>query len=133
MYTWNFQLAPISIPLLWADFLSHFNLLVNVKGWWAVHGYFPESIILQASLGPVLAFQTVSILSAPQPIQKRLEEFPDVLSSEKFTASKPRHNVWHHLLTTSGPPVFAKPWRLDPEKLAAAKKEFAQMEKAGII
>ena len=39
----------------------------------------------------------------------------------------------HHLLTNSGPLVFAKPWKLDPEKLAAAKDEFSAMEKAGII
>ena len=32
VYTWNFQLAPVSIPLLGADFLSHFNLLVEIKG-----------------------------------------------------------------------------------------------------
>ena len=28
---------------------------------------------------------------------------------------------------------FAKPWRLDPDKLVAAKEEFSTMEKAGII
>ena len=39
----------------------------------------------------------------------------------------------HHLLTTSGPPVYSKPQRLDPDKLSAAKEEFSAMEKAGII
>ena len=133
MYTWNFQLAPISIPLQGADFLQHFNLLVNVKGRLVVHVDCPESVILQASPGPVPVFQTVSFLSAPQRVQKLLEDFPDILSLDRFNASKPLHGVGHHLLTNPGPLIFAKPWRLDPKKLAAAKEEFAQMEKVGII
>ena len=72
-------------------------------------------------------------MSAPQQVKKLLEEFPDVLSSDGFTATKPRHGVRHHLLTNPGPPVFSKPRRLDPEKLAAAQEEFSAMEKAGII
>ena len=74
----------------------------------------------------------ISIFS-PKCIKKLLTDVPDVLSSKGFTASKPRHLVRHHLLTNPGPPVFAKPRRLDPEKLAAAKEEFSPMEKAGII
>ena len=46
---------------------------------------------------------------------------------------KPHHGLRHHLLTNPGPPFFAKPWRLDQEKLAAAKDKFSAMEKAGII
>ena len=36
VYTWNFQLAPVSVPLLRADFLQH--LLVNIKGCHVVLG-----------------------------------------------------------------------------------------------
>ena len=32
VYTWTFQLAPVSVPLLDVDFLEHFNLLVIIKG-----------------------------------------------------------------------------------------------------
>ena len=31
VYTWTFQLAPVSVPLLGADFLEHFDLLVDIK------------------------------------------------------------------------------------------------------
>ena len=98
-----------------------------------MHADCPESVILQASPGPVPAFRSVAFLSVPLWIKKLLEDFPDVLSSDCFTASKPHHGVQHHLLPNPGPPVFAKPLRLDPEKLAAAKEEFSAMEKAGII
>ena len=45
VYTWNFQLAPLSAPLLGADFLQHFNLLVNIKGRRVVHADCPEFVI----------------------------------------------------------------------------------------
>ena len=133
VYTWNFQLAPVYVPLLRADFLGHFKLLVDIKDRKVVHADCPEDVVFQASPGPQPAFKLVSFLSAPQCVQKHLEEFPDVISSDGFTALKPYQGVRHHLLTEPGPPVFAKPRRLDPKKLAAAKDEFSTMEKAGII
>ena len=62
-----------------------------------------------------------------------LQEFPDVLQSDGFTAAPPRHKIRHHILTKPGPPVYAKARRLDPAKLAVAKAEFSAMEKAEII
>ena len=46
VYTWNFQLAQVSVPLLGADFLQHFNLLVDIKGHKVVHIYCPEDVII---------------------------------------------------------------------------------------
>ena len=120
VYTWNFQLAPVFVPLLGADFLEHFNLLVNIKGFKVVHADCPEDFVIHASSGPQPAFKSVSFLSAPQQVKKLIEEFPDMLSSNKFKALKPCHGVRHHLLTNPGPPVFAKPRWLDLEKLIAA-------------
>ena len=74
-----------------------------------------------------------NLLSTPQAIQDLLHEFSNVVYSDKLPATQPCHNVCHHILTNPGPPVFAKPRRLDPEKLATAQAEFSAMEKAGII
>ena len=41
VYTWKFQLAPVPVPLLGADFLKHFNLLVDIKGRKLVHAKKP--------------------------------------------------------------------------------------------
>ena len=108
VYTWNFQLAPVSILLLGADFLQHFNLLVDIKYRKLVHADCPEDVIIQASPGPQSAFKSVSFLSAPQRIQELLEKYPEILSSDGFSASKPRHGVRHHLLTQPGSPCFRK-------------------------
>ena len=75
------------------------------------------------------------LLSSPPPqcVRKLPSEFSNDLSSNSFTALEPCHGVRHHLLTNPGPPYYAKPWRLHPEKLAATKAKFSTMEKAGII
>ena len=93
----------------------------------------PESVIFKASPVPQPAFRSIAFLSDTKRVRKLLEDFLDILSSDSFTASKPRQGVRHHRLTIPGPPVFAKLRGLDPEKLAAAKEEFSTMEKAGII
>jgi hypothetical protein len=47
--------------------------------------------------------------------------------------STPTHGVEYHIHTGSNPPVCAKSYRLDPEKLQIAKAEFKRLESAGII
>ena len=49
-----------------------------------------------------------------------------------FADLNPHHGV-EHFIETAGPPVYAKPCRLDAHKIAIAKAEFAKMKKAGII
>ena len=70
-----------------------------------------------------------NLLSTPhsQAIQDLLHEFSHVNYFDRLTPAHPCHDVSHHILTNPGPPVFAKPCHLDPEKLAST------MEKAGII
>ena len=42
------------------------------------------------------------------------------------------HSI-EHFIETTGRPVFAKPGRLDPDKIHIAKVEFSKLEAAGII
>ena len=59
-----------------------------------------------------------------------MEEFPGVLNTSKVLP-KPTHRV-EHILVTEGRPVRAEYRRLDNDRLEAAKKEFAELEKQGI-
>ena len=61
-----------------------------------------------------------------------LADFPAVVNSSKQLPRKPSGDVEHHIVTR-GPPLACRFRRLDGEKLAAAKKEFLQMEKDGIV
>ena len=90
--------------------------------------------VLSAVCSPAASFPFCAHLEqAPREIRKLLSGYPDVLSSDGFLASTPKHGVIHDLPTAPGPPVYAKACRLDPEKLASAKVEFLKMEKAGIF
>lgn len=54
------------------------------------------------------------------------------LSQPTFSAAAVKHGVEHHIATT-GPPVHARAWHLDPTKLAVSKTEFSNMERLGIV
>ena len=55
--SWNFHLAPVSVPLLRGIFLQHFDLLVDVMGRQLVHVQCPEDVVIHVSPDPVPAFQ----------------------------------------------------------------------------
>ena len=60
-----------------------------------------------------------------------LASFPAVVNPSKVLPGV-HHKVVHHI-ETEGRPVFSKYRRLDPGRLEAAKKEFEDMEKQGIV
>ena len=74
IYTWSFKLAPVSVPILGADFLQHFNLMIDIKGRRLIHVDRLEDVI-RASPGPQPAFNTVFSLRAS----------PDSRSPEGFS------------------------------------------------
>ena len=49
VHSWTFQLAPVSVPLLGADFLKYFYLLVDINEPKVVSADDPESVILSFS------------------------------------------------------------------------------------
>jgi hypothetical protein len=72
-----------------------------------------------------------NIIAAVSPYAQLLAEFPQVVNQSKVLPT-PSTEVEHHISTT-GPPISSKFRQLDSVKLAAAKKEFYQMEKDGIM
>jgi hypothetical protein len=76
--------------------------------------------------------------SPPAPPPRSLEwlkaflaEFDDVACPSKVLP--PVGTDVEHPIKTSGPPIASRFNRLDAEKLAAAKAEFLQLEKDGIV
>jgi hypothetical protein len=60
-----------------------------------------------------------------------LDEFPEVANASKVLPPS-SHGV-EHFISTKGPPIASKFQRLDAEKLQAAKAEFEQLEREGIV
>ena len=126
-YTWDFIIADVTQPLLGADFLCHYGLLVDVRRerLLDVHSY--TSLDLQAAddATPVLSNVTDG------PFSGLLSEFPD-LTTPTFHAVSVKHGV-EHFIPTNGPSLHSRFRRLQPDKLRIAKDEFAKMEALGII
>ena len=119
-------------PLLGADSLRAFNLLVDMGGEQILDASSVQVISSSTSPPPnQFAFFT-ALVKTPGQYRDILAEFPGVTSDKPKPTSKPAHGVYHHIQTT-GPPDFAKACRLDPDKLAEAKAEFKKMEDEGIV
>ena len=88
-----------------------------------------HSVPLKTSRTTVPHLNDSSISS--NPYELLLAEFP-TNTTPVFTLSSIKHKV-EHFIPTNGPPVHARACRLPPDKLAAAKEEFNNMEEMGLI
>ena len=102
------------MPIIGADFLSHYNLLVSVR----------DKTLRQ----PTVAASCLSSDYAPL-LKKYSDVFSDTLIDRPSSARK--HGI-SHFIKTKGPPVYSKFRRLSPENYIIAKKVFLDLEKQGI-
>jgi len=185
-FTWSFTQAAVPWPILGADFIKHFGMLVDLARarLWLPSGTYIQ-LIKPGNLGHLVpavwrvektsqpppsapSLPTVEALSSspslhtvvnpsedshvpPAAAQEAktcdkpphvpsqtggfdtlLKEFPEVFNLSK-SLPPVQHAVEHFIETTSERPVSARYRRLDPEKLRAAKEEFASLESQGII
>ncbi|GFU58901.1 retrovirus-related Pol polyprotein from transposon opus [Trichonephila clavipes] len=102
-FIWTFIIADVSSPIIGADFLKHFNLLIDLK----------------KKKDANISFKNI------------LSEYPD-LSNPSLISKSASHGTVHHIITT-GPPVTARPRRLHPKLYDAVKVEFEFLLAQGII
>lgn len=128
-FTHEFQLAEVTQPILGADFFARHNLAIDMNGRRLLDLDHMSTVSARSgSLGA-----SVSGIHAPRSsrFETIIDDFPEVLVP-RFSQISTKHGVEHHIVT-SGPPLHARARRLDADKLAAAKAEFARMESMGII
>ena len=119
-FSWSFRLAEVDRPILGADFLAANNLLVDVSR---------HRLLDAAAFQPFPGFSAIADDTETNEYHTILKAFPEVTGNQ---TTRVQHDTQHHIITL-GPPVFAKPLRLDTSKLEAAKAEFVAMEKKNII
>lgn len=127
-FSWNFVIADIQNPIIGADFLERFGLLIDIRNRRLI-----DNTTSLTTRGQVKCISTIglSTISSDMPFFELLKEFPDITKPCINDAPK-KHGVTH-CVVTKGPPVFAKARRLSPEKLAALKNEFKSLLDQGII
>ena len=128
-FSWDFIMAKVTVPLLGADFLCAYGLLVDIKGHRLIDAV--TFCSYACSLGVSDFVGLSSIVPATDEFHRLLVQVPS-LTKPTFSSNTSKHGVEHHM-STAGPPVHARTRRLDPVKLVIAKAEFENMERLGII
>ena len=127
----SFILADVTRPILGADFFATNYLLPDLarkrlvdaaEDTWASGAPMAAKVICEVSPGRE---------EGQNEFTELLNTFPSILSPN-FKSTTNKHQVYHYV-PTNGPPVFAKPRRLDADKLASAKRYFQEMEELGIV
>ena len=131
-FKWVFIVTSISTPILGADFLDHFGLLVDVKfrklidrtTSLSVHGFGSFT----GTISPMYVRQATA---TPSRFTDLLQGYPDIVRPT-YNDISVKHATTHHIVT-HGPPVTARPRRLAPDRLEIARAEFQHMQELGII
>lgn len=127
-FTWRFLIAEVSKPIIGADFLSHYGLLIDLKS-----GRLLDTTTNLGLKGDIVQCKDlgIRIISGTSEYHELLEEFPTI-TRPSGTPGVIRHQTQYHIETIPGPPVALKPRRLAPDKLRVAKKEFEAMILLGL-
>ena len=129
-FRWIFTLADVSQPIIGADFLNQFALLVDIKNCRLVDYLTKLSIPGFYSSTPSPS-PSYSIDIGASEFHSLLGQYPNLLQSQYVPAAV-KHDVTHHICTT-GQPVNSRPRRLIANRLEIAKREFDHMLQLGII
>ncbi|BHF76011.1 hypothetical protein SprV_0501910900 [Sparganum proliferum] len=123
-FTWIFVIADVPHAILGSDFLAEFDLLVDCR---RAHLLDHTTGLSVRGLTPFTAPTNLSVLDTDiaSPFRQLLLSYPNIINSH-FRSGEVQHDVVHHI-RTSGPPVFARPRRLAPERFQSAKAEFEHM------
>lgn len=126
-YCWPFIIAKVTKPIIGADLLSHFGLLIDLNSKKLIDNLTKLSTSCSTIKCQNITIKTVQI---DHPYAAILSKFPSI--TKPFSKSVAiNHDVLHYI-TTNGAPVSSKPRRLPPDRLTIAKSEFKSMIDEGI-
>lgn len=126
-FRWTFVVADVKTSILGADFLRSQKLVVDLHR---------RKLLDQVTDIDIDAIEinnhdpAVYMVNRDHTYHDILMKYPDVLRPMSLK-TPPKHSVTHHIETT-GPPLFARPRPLPPDKYKAAKLEFEKMIDMGI-
>lgn len=128
-FKWKFIIADVTQPIIGADFLSYYDLLVNIRQRKLIDNL--TNINKICSLCKNGEFYIgLSLINQNDSFKDLLNEFKDIAQANT-TKKIVNHDIKHHIIT-KGQPVFSKPRRLCPEKLKVAKAEIQTLMDLGI-
>ncbi|KMQ86146.1 pol polyprotein [Lasius niger] len=121
----KFVIADIGQPILGADFLHRYNLLVDLRNHRLVDG--TTNLRTEGKISRN-AVQSISTINNSVPCLQLLKEFIEV--TRPVAGGTPKHPV-EHVILTKGPPVPDRPRRLSPGRSKFAQREINGWIEAG--
>ena len=128
-YPWTLIVADVQQPIIGADFLIHYNLLVDLRS--RCLRDMRTGLAIADSLSSITPLSLNRVDTVQNEYTKLLGQFPE-LTRPTTKSETVKHGITHKIVT-KGHPVFARPRRLAPDKLVTAKREFDEMIKLGVI
>nr|VZI16795.1 unnamed protein product [Spirometra erinaceieuropaei] len=120
IFRWVFIIANVSVVLIDANFLAHFNLLVDSRNRRLVDCITNLHAHCQSDVNPCVNPLTVMPIS-DCPFYSLFRQFPRLINPA-FHEVDIKHIVTHHISIT-GPPKSCRPRRLAPDRLKIAKAD----------
>ena len=123
-FYWKFIVASVSKPIIGADFLSNYGLLVDLKNRKlidTVTSLYANALSVSEDNTNTCAISTISPSGFNQDVVKLLQKYKEI-TRESIQLNEFKLNVTHAIVTV-GPPCAAKARRLAPDKLRIAKAE----------
>ncbi|XP_066589575.1 uncharacterized protein [Prorops nasuta] len=126
-FTWPFIIAEVEEAIIGADFLNHFNLLIDLRNRRLI-----DSITGLTTKGQLETVKccSVSTVEYNSPYANLLQEFIEITRVK--TVPYLKVTEFAHRIVTNGPPVTERPRKLAGEKAKAAKAEIQRLLDAGI-
>ena len=128
-YPWTFIVADVQQPIIGADFLIHYYLLVDSRS--RCLRDMRTGLAIAASLSSITPLSLNRVDTVQNEYTKLLGQFPEL--TRPTTKGETVKHCIRHKIVTKGHSVFARPRRLAPDKLVTAKCEFDEMIKLGVI
>ncbi|XP_015118801.1 uncharacterized protein LOC107042316 [Diachasma alloeum] len=133
-FKWNFTVANVKTPIIGADLLAHYGLLIDLRGKRLIDPTTNLTAPGEIHETSIFSVSTVTNdLSALSPaISQLLVKFVDITKPPAAPRTQLDSPVAHHIVT-SGPPVAERFRRLVGEKLQAARNDIQSLLDCGVI
>ncbi|GFW77976.1 retrovirus-related Pol polyprotein from transposon opus [Trichonephila clavipes] len=128
LYAANGSLADVSDPIIGADFLERFELLIDVRNRRLLDGL--TSLFVRGTVKQVQSLG-LTLVENNSPYNSILSKYTKWFSTNLQPSTNESSVL--HCIETNCPPVHARTRRLNPEKLAYLKREFGDLMRQGII
>ena len=131
-FDWKFMVADVVQPILGADFLAKFDLIVDCSKRCLRDKLTSISSELTLSTH-TCSNVNINMSDIPLSLHNLINKYLCIFGPQQAVVSSEKCVLFHTIDTGNAKPTFAKARNLKPDKLKAAKAEFDYMIKAGIV